>query len=102
MITSIGLTNQYDPLDVISERISSFLILLFNSRIATDIVDERLQLAKGLGADVLINGLTENLHDRGNTKVHLLSVISPLNCQGQVISSWKFDIFIVLDPKEGT
>lgn len=32
--------------------------------IATDIVDERLQLAKGLGADVLINGLTENLHDR--------------------------------------
>jgi len=35
------------------------------TRIATDIVEERLLLAKQLGADVLINGLQENLQGKG-------------------------------------
>ncbi len=35
------------------------------SSLATDIVPERLELAKKLGADVTINGKTENLRDRG-------------------------------------
>lgn len=32
--------------------------------IATDIIDERLELARQLGADILINGMKENLQER--------------------------------------
>ena len=41
-----------------------FLPLSFFS-IATDIVEQRLQKAKQMGADVVVNGKTENLKDIG-------------------------------------
>lgn len=44
----------------------SFLFLLFSFfSIATDIVEERLHKAKQMGADVVVNGKTENLKDSG-------------------------------------
>ena len=43
-----------------------FLFVLFTLfSIATDIVEERLQKAKQLGADVVVDGKTENLNDTG-------------------------------------
>ena len=41
---------------------------IFRFRIATDIVEERLNLAKQLGADILINGLKDNLQETGMYK----------------------------------
>ena len=37
------------------------------SSLATDIVDEKLELAKKFGADVLINGLKEDLKTAGRS-----------------------------------
>ena len=43
-----------------------FLFALFTLfSIATDIVEERLQKAKQIGADVVVDGKTENLKDTG-------------------------------------
>ena len=43
-----------------------FLFGLFTLiSIATDIVQERLQKAKQIGADVVVDGKTENLKDTG-------------------------------------
>jgi len=43
-----------------------FLFVLFSLfSLAIDIVEERLQKAKQLGADVVVNGKTENLKDTG-------------------------------------
>lgn len=44
--------------------LEKFIFSLF-FRIATDIVEERLQKAKQMGADVLVNGKMENLKDIG-------------------------------------
>ena len=50
-------------------------MFLFFLRIATDIVEERLNLAKQLGADVLINGLKENLQETGIKTQHLNTLL---------------------------
>ena len=46
-------------------------------RLATDIIESRLEAAKLVGADVVINGLKENLKERGEFgPVLLLSEMS--------------------------
>ena len=45
--------------------ISLLFCQFFLLSIAIDIVEERLQKAKQLGADVVVNGKTENLKDTG-------------------------------------
>ena len=47
------------------DRLFFFFLLLSLYSIATDIVEDRLQKAKQIGADVVINGKTENLKDTG-------------------------------------
>lgn len=53
-----------------------FIVLQYLSRLAADIVDSRLELAKQAGANVTINCLKENLKERGLSFICCLSVCS--------------------------